>query len=78
MTGGEHRREGDLLSIPRGERAAFTRYDLEVYRNSTEATVTRRHKACAAKLLDFLNRAGPSDRRWLVDLYVGTYTAAAR
>ena len=78
MTGGEHRREGDLLSIPRGERAAFTRYDLEVYRNSTDPSVTRRHKACAAKLIDFLGRAGPSDRRWLVELYVETYAAAAR
>ena len=77
MTGGEHRREGRLLSIPSGERAAFTRYDLEVYRNSTDPSVTPRHKACAASLLDFLGRAGPSDRRWLVDLYVGTYAAAA-
>lgn len=75
-TGREYRTEPtdlhkeEILTMPENHFITFTKKDLDIYKNSTDPSVTPQMKECADELLNFLNSAKPEDQQWIADLYM--------
>lgn len=77
ITGKEHKKEQPArLVIPKDEYVKFMRYDLNIYINSQDPSVTPKIRECAKKLLEYLNSATPQEQQQIAELYVASYFAA--